>query len=157
MPPLCAGHTSGYPGNRIRPILPHSGLKGPTPEMANPLISPIVLALLIAARPSSLPVAGMPVMVIPVMLSEKGLTGLRHRLIISNGLAQALDLAPRAGAHIRAELRHVVGAGGVERGLPRGNLGLHLGQLLLALVRDPGLQTEKTARKRTWAGCKSRA
>jgi hypothetical protein len=69
----------------------------------------------------------MPLMAMPVTLGEKSLTSCRHLLIISNRLAQALDLAPRAGGHIRAELRHVVSARGVERGLPRGNLGLHLG------------------------------
>jgi hypothetical protein len=73
------------------------------------------------------PVTGMPVLAMPVTLGKKSLTSCRHLLIILNRLAQALDLAPHARGHIPAKARHVATACGVERSLPRGNLGLHLG------------------------------
>jgi hypothetical protein len=67
----------------------------------------------------------MVVMAMPVMLRQQILTLLRQLTLM---FAQAFADAPRAGGRITAERLHVTAA----RLLPRGELGLHPIQLLLA-------------------------
>jgi hypothetical protein len=64
-------------------------------------------------------------MMVSVMLRQQILTWLRQLTLM---FAQAFADAPRAGGRITAERLHVTAA----RLLPRGELGLHLIQLLLA-------------------------
>lgn len=87
----------------------------------------------------------MVMMVVPVMLREQILTGLGQLTLM---FMQALADAPWTRARITTERLHVVAA----RLLPRGHLGLHVVQVLLAGSGQLTGMLLETGRKRTGSG-----